>query len=284
MRRISVVLCLSLLLGACGDDGSANPPDETAPVVTLVDLERFALLAGTAEVAVWVDEDAAVKLLAGDTVLAEARTACHPSDPPICDGGPAMLRLDVADVPDGLLRVTAIAIDDAGNVGRSVEVPVIVANRGERIEVDYDPAPEVSIPEAYEGVELDVRATAESRAGIRKIITWVTWENPVAGDAVDGWLLEYSLGQGLCPHRGIQYVAEESFAGEIVLELDRADVDPDIVATYPEADRESDTFPTGDDPLTYGLFFGHVKPMEPAAHAGASLPIQVGLVYLYAED
>ena len=110
------------------------------------------------------------------------------------------------------------------------------------------------------------------------MITWVTW------DASAGWLLEYSLGQGLCPHRGIQYIAEESRAGEIVLELDRADVDPTIVAKYPLADRESDTFPTNDDPLTFGLFFGHVKPMEPAEHAGTSLPIEAGLVYLYAEE
>jgi hypothetical protein len=267
MRRISGLLVPLFLAAACGGDsdtGDGAPPDTTAPAVTL-DVARFALLSGTATVPVTATDEhlAAVRLLEDDAVLAE--------------GVGAALSLDTTTVEDGLHRFSVVAVDEAGNEARTAEVPVIVANHGERVEVTYDPAAEVAIPAAYEGVELDVRATAPSRAGIRKLVAWVTW------DPTGDWLLEYALGQGLCPHRGIQYLAEESRDGEIVLELDRADVDPAIVAGYPEADRDSATFPTNDDPLTFGLFFGHVRPTEPAAHAGETLPIEAGLVYLYAE-
>jgi hypothetical protein len=269
MRRFSALVALTLLLPACGEDsdpGEKAPPDETAPVVSF-DQARFSLLQGTAELAVTVTEEhlAAVKLFAGETLLAEA--AALP------------LAWDTTAVADDLYRLTVVAVDEAGNEGRSAEVPVIVANHGKLAEVDVEPGPEtvVEIPENYESVEIDVRVLAESEANIRKVITWMTW------DPADGWLLEYSLGQGLCPHRGKQYLAEESRDGEIVLALDRADVDPAIVATFPAAERESDTFPTNDDPLTYGMFFGHVKPMEPAEHVGMSLPFEAGIVFLYAD-
>lgn len=277
MRRFSwLLLSLPLLLAACGEDdsdpgaggtgGQEVPPDETAPVVSL-DVERFDLLEGQAEIPVTVVEEhlATVKLFAGETLLLESATL--------------PLTWDTTAVEDDLYRISVVAVDEAGNEGRSEEVPVIVANHGKLAEVTVQPTDEmvVEIPENYASVDIDVRILAQTEANIRKVITWMTW------DPADGWLLEYALGQGICPHRGKQYLAEESRDGEIVLALDRADVDPAIVATYPPADRESDTFPTNNEPTTYGLFFGHVKPMEPAEHVGMSLPFEAGMVYLYAD-
>lgn len=296
MRRLFWLLVLVPVLAVCGEDkgdgnnggsggsggsGGTNgtdipgEPDVTAPVVTL-DLERFALLRDGVEIPVAVEEEhlAGVRLVAGDEVLASG-PACQPTDSECAYDG--HLLLDTPAVADGLYWVSALAIDKAGNETRTAEVPVIVANRGERVEIEYDPGAVVKIPAIYDGQEIDVRAQATSKPNIRRVITWVNW------DPAANWRLEYSLGQGLCPHRGILYVAEESLDGEIVLDLDRADVAPAIVANYPAADRDSDTFPTNDDELTYGLFFGHVAPMDPSEHLGASLPIEAGMVFLYAE-
>jgi hypothetical protein len=94
-------------------------------------------------------------------------------------------------------------------------------------------------------------------------------------------MLEYSLGQGFCPHRGIQYLAREDGGGEIVLSLARTELSDEVVARLPAGERESETFPANGDPATLGSFFGHINPLEPADHINQSMPIEVHFVFLY---
>jgi hypothetical protein len=89
----------------------------------------------------------------------------------------------------------------------------------------------------------------------------------------------------LCPHRGIDFLGEgnrpSSDTGEIIIDLPRSGLAPEIVSKLPTAEQNKDTFPSNNDPMTFGLFFGHIRPMEPAEHVNQSIPIEVHIMFYY---
>jgi len=261
-----------LMARALRDDGAAAyssvvvvTVDLTAPVVS-VPLERFTVVQGSVAVTATVTEahPDALRLVADDgTVLASAFP------------GTFDLLLDSTGMADGPLGARVEAIDLAGNVGASAPLVLVVANGGEQLEVEYIPMAKVAVPENWQTAEYHTRVMSEVRPGVKRILAWVTWDP--SGD----WQMEYSVGQGTCPHNGIQYTSAQSRAGEIVIDLARVDLSADVVAKFPAADQATDVFPVNDDPATFGSFFSHVAPLDPADHVGQSVDILAGTVVFY---
>ena len=265
--------------GADGQSGTGGPVtitiDNTAPRVWF-ESERLQIVFGKVTLTLAVEEEhvAGVRLLDSET-----------GDVYVTVEGPATeLTWDSAEIRDDLYRLTAEVTDLAGNVGRARDFPIVVAYFGAEANLDWYPpaAPEPGespqfayVPANYASVEFHTRFTAAAVPGVRKLLVWATW------DSKQDWLLEVAMGQGICPHQGIKYLSEESRSGEIVLELDRADVPPEIVERYPRADQDSATFPKNDDPRTFGLLFGHVAPMDPADHVEERLPVDGHMVLLF---
>jgi len=164
--------------------------------------------------------------------------------------------------------------DTVGHSTRVESFPLIVANYGDFHTIEYDPSAELFVPTNYLTAEYDTRGMVPTYAGVKRIISWITW------DASAGWLVDYSIGEGLCPHRGIEFVGAESDTGEIIIELGRDELPPTVISRFPVEERTRTTFPTNDDPLTFGIFFGHARPLEPADHVGQRLPIQMHMVLI----
>ncbi len=239
--------------------------DLTPPVVS-VPLERFTVVKGSVALAAQVTDlhPDTLRLVGADgAVLATAFP------------GTSDLLFTSTEVADGAHDVHVEATDLAGNTGASAPLVFVVANNGEELEVEYIPMAKVSVPENWQTAEYHTRVMSEVRPGVKRILTWVTWDP--SGD----WQMEYSVGQGTCPHNGIQYLAKQSRAGEIVIDLRRAALDPAIVAKFPVEEQTSDVFPINADPATFGSFFSHVAPLDPADHVGQSVDIQAGTVVFF---
>jgi len=249
--------------------------DNTSPRVS-IESDRFQILFGRVTLKLDISEPnvAAVRLIdqATEAVLVT-------KDEAVTD-----LVWDSTGIEDDLYRLTVEVEDEAGNVGRAQDFPVIIAYFGTEAAMEWYPPAEYAegesamfsyVPANYSQVEFHTRFSTPSVPGVRKIIVWVTWEKK------EDWLLELAIGQGICPHQGIKYVSEESRDGELVISLARAEVDPVIVAeSFPRASQDTDTFPVNDDPRTFGLFFGHMAPMDPADHVEEKLPLDGHMVLL----
>jgi len=250
--------------------------DNTAPVVAITS-ERLQVVFGPVTLDVEIDEAhvADVKLLdqESEEVLAQADTAV------------GSLSWDSTQQEDDLYRLALEVTDEAGNVGRVDGFPIVVAYNGQDCPVQWIPPTEVPEGESKKwthvpsnwmtGVEFHTRVMANNIPGVRKVITWLTWD----GD--EDWLLEFAMGQGFCPHRGISYLKEESRSGEIILEIARDELPDDIVMQFPAAAQDDDTFPHNGDPASFGSFFGHIAPMDPADHVNERIPIDSHIVFLF---
>lgn len=240
--------------------------DNTAPVVAM-GVDRYALIRGNGPVALAIE----------DPTLATVRVASDLAgvvyDGPADPAEPAFV-WDTTTAEDRIHRLTVTATDAAGHSATLSDFPVIVANHGEAYEVTYDPSAQVYVPEDYLTAEFHTRGSVPTHPGVFRIITWLTW------DPSAGWTMQYTLGEGLCPHRGIPFVAQESDSGEIVIELSYDMLPSTTVRLFPEEVRQPTTFPSNDDPLTFGTFFGHVAPLEPADHVGQRVPIEMHFVLI----
>ncbi|MBI5486771.1 MAG: Ig-like domain-containing protein [Deltaproteobacteria bacterium] len=238
--------------------------DNTAPVVRL-GLDRFGLVRGDADVALDLVEahPATVRVVDQFGTVYDGPADASGSFP--WDATAAEERVHWLDVE---------VVDAAGHSGSLLQFPVIVVNHGDAYEVEYDPAARLFVPADYATVEYHTRGMVPTHAGVKRLISWITW------DPEADWLVEYSIGEGLCPHRGISFISEESRSGEIVLELGRDELPSSIITLFPAEDRASSSFPTNDDPLTFGMFFGHASPLEPAEHVEETLPIEMHYVLI----
>ena len=254
------------VLGA-GEASATSEPltldvDNTAPVVGMA-LERFGIVRGDATVALDLVEahPATVRVVDQFGSVYEGTLDAASSFP--WDTTAAEERVHWLDVD---------VTDAAGHAGSLRRFPLIVAQYGGAYDVEYDPAARLFVPADYATTEYHTRGMVPTYAGVKRIISWITW------DPTENWLVEYSIGEGLCPHRGIAFVTEESRSGELVIELGRDELPSSIVALFPVEDRASPTFPSNTDPLTFGMFFGHASPLEPADHVGETLPIEMHMV------
>jgi hypothetical protein len=237
--------------------------DNTAPVVAF-SLERFGIVRGSDTVALDLVEAHPA------TVRAVDQFGTIYEGP--LEGGAFPWDATAAEERVHWLDLTVT--DAVGHVATVTQFPLIVVNNGDAYAIEYDPSAQVAVPVDYATAEYDTRGMVPTHAGVKRIISWMTW------DASSGWLIDYSIGEGLCPHRGIEFVSVESRAGEIVIELGRDELPSSIVNLFPEADRASTTFPSNTDPLTFGTFFGHARPLEPADRVGQSLPIEMHMVLI----
>ena len=182
---------------------------------------------------------------------------------------------DTTAVGDGVYYLYLEVTDRAGNTSQINGFPVVVANFGAEVDVTYAPDATVFVPENYATTEYHTRTTAVMEDGVERIISWLTW------DGESGWLMEYAVGEGICPHRGIAFARQESRTGEIVIDLARADLPESVTSQFPAEYQSSSTFPNNGEPTTLGAYFGHVDPLEPADHVGDSLDIEVRTVFFY---
>jgi hypothetical protein len=262
---------VTLVAHATGADAQA---DESDPVTVVIDntaplaafgIPRFALLAGEADVALDVVEAnvASIRVTDGATVLFASTEAA------------ASFVWDVSALEDRLHRLALEVTDIAGRTARVADFPVIVANHGEEVAVTYDPSARVSVPVDWATAEYHTRGSATARPEIVRLVSWAAWE------AAAGWRMEYTIGQGLCPHRGIAYRSVTEASGEAVIELGRDELASSITSLWPAEYRSEPVFPYNADPLTFGAFFGHLNPLDPETHVGTWLPIEIHYVYLY---
>ena len=239
--------------------------DLTAPKV-VIDLPRFSVVSGDVTVPLLIDEPnvTSVRLLDEDDAELAAGGA-----------GTTDFVWSTTAEDDGLRWLRAEVRDAAGNVTTCEPWPVAVVNNGEEVPVEYIPTAEVYVPANYMSTEYHTRVMTPTKLDVKRVVSWLVW------DASQDWLLEYSLGQGFCPHRGIQYLLAESDTGVIVLDLARTDLPRSIVHELPADAQDSDVFPIDDDPATFGSFFGHVSPLEPADHVEQTLPIEIHYLLFY---
>ncbi|MBI5544333.1 MAG: hypothetical protein HY901_10615, partial [Deltaproteobacteria bacterium] len=234
--------------------------DNAKPVVSL-QLERLSILKKTAKVEFTVADAhlAKIQLLADDAVVAEIA------------GAATSLWWDTTKTEDGLRKVKLSVVDAAGNTEVTSEQLVVVANTALVPEIEYDPRPLVSVPPNWQSVEIDVRGMVTNPGGVKRMLSWLTWD-----PALD-MNLEYALGLGLCPHRGIKIIDAESRKGEIIIEIDREDVAASVASKFP-AGSDPKTFPVNDDPATLGTIFGHIAVLDAADHVNESVPVEMHFV------
>jgi len=244
--------------------------DNTAPVVSL-DVDRFAMLEGTVELPVTLEEAnvASFRLFSehGDLMTAEDLSDSISWDTTGADSRAHRLSLEVTDA--------------AGHTATTEAIPVVVINGGEEIDVVYDPSSWIIIPEPFDPTaEVHTRSTAlMTDRPVGRIISWLTW------DATSDWLIEYTVGQGICPHRGVAYHGEENRDGEILIDLAWTDIEADIQNQSLEFDTDypegGTCYPYNGEITTCGAFFGHIADMEPADHAGQELEVEVHYIFIY---
>ncbi len=253
--------------------GADSPPvdvvvDNTAPVAAFgPDFPRISVISGEASVPVTVEEDnvESVVLSSGDVELARVTASA------------GALTVDTTALEDGVHRLSLVVTDVVGRAAEVTDFPVVVVNNGEHRTVTYDPYQQLYIPTDWTTVEYHTRGSALSAPDVDEIISWLVWDESAS------WTITYAIGQGLCPHRGIEYHSAMSSEGEIILTLKRSELNPVIVARLPAEDQTSDVFPYNTDQLTFGAYFGHAAPMDPADHVEETLPIEMGMVLLYAD-
>ena len=238
--------------------------DNTAPIISF-GVERLTLVEGEATVPLSIDEANLSTIRVSDQfgVLFSATESAE------------SFTWDTTTINDGVYWLHLEVTDVAGATSQIVGHPLVVANHGQEVAVVYAPDATASVPTDYATTEYHTRATAAMEDGVVRVLTWLTW------DVQEDWLMELTVGQGICPHRGIPYVRQESREGEIVIDLARADLPADIVSQFPAADQAGTTFPNDGDPATFGSLFGHVDPLEPADHVGESIDIEVHTVFFY---
>jgi hypothetical protein len=238
--------------------------DNTAPVVAFVQ-ERFGLVRGSVVVP--------LELIEAHPATVSVRDQFGTIYEGALEG--ASFEWDASAAEDRLHWLDLDVTDAAGNVGSVRQFPLIVVNHHSSApQVEYDPEARLAVPANYATAEYDTRGMVPTHAGVARIISWITW------DASSGWLVEYSIGQGLCPHRGIEFASAESRSGEIVIDLGRDELAEAVVARFPADERDRSTFPANAEPLTFGIFFGHARPLEPAEHIGESVPIEMHVVLI----
>jgi len=240
--------------------------DNTDPVVAM-GVDRFALIRGNGPVALDIDEPHLATVRVVSDLVGEVY------DGP-ADAAAPEFTWDTTTAEDRIHRLSVTATDSLGHTATLTDFPVIVANHGEEYEVEYDPGARVFVPVNYATAEYDTRGQVPTHAGVFRLISWMTW------DTTAGWNLQFSIGEGLCPHRGIEFISTESNTGEVVLELSYDMLSSTIVSRFDPAFRQPTTFPTNTDPLTYGVFFAHVRPLSPADFVDQTLPIEIHYVLI----
>jgi hypothetical protein len=260
--------------------------DNTAPEAS-IGLERMSVLEGQATVPVSITEEnvTQIRLLDGDD-----------NELAVATEGVDELSWDTTAVESKVYRLHLVVTDAVGNEVESDEVPVVVVNNGYAFdddEIDYDPSGWVIIPDPFdETVEIDIRqypamdipGVEENVENIVRVISWMTW-NPEDAPDVE---LEYSIGQGICPHRGLQYLADSNADGEVILDLAWADMDADLQQASIDQDQDgyeegSGVFPYDGDILTRGTFFGHIRAIDAEDHAGLEVLTTVHFVFIFGD-
>ena len=245
--------------------------DNTAPTASL-DIEHLAVLEGQVDVPVTVEEEniAAVRLMIGDTEVASVTTL---------DGD---FPWDTTTTASGLHSIRLVVEDAAGRTVETSEEQVILINNGYHLtdeDLNYDPGPWVVAAE-HTRIEAFMGISGTDPDNIIRVIMWLTWDGSL------GWNLDYAMGQGFCPHRGIQYHHEESDTGELLMDVTWSELESVFrnagSAQDPDHSADSPVFPYNGDPATRGNIFGHINVLE--AGSGTSLDFTANFVFIYGDE
>lgn len=254
------------------DEPFAIVVDNTAPVASL-DVEHLSILEGQVDVPVTVEEEniAVARLMSGDTEVASVTSL---------DGD---FPWDTTTATSGLHTIRLVVEDAAGRTVETNEELVVLINNGRHLdedenEINYDPGPWVFAAE-HTRLEAPMGIPGTDPENIVRVITWITWDGSL------GWNLDYSMGQGFCPHRGVQYHHADSDSGELILDVAWAELESVFRnagnAQDPDHPADAVTFPYNGDPATRGNIFGHVNVLE--AGSGSSLDFTANFVFIYGE-
>ncbi len=241
--------------------------DNTAPEASL-DIERMSMLEGQVDVPVTVTEEniAAARLMSGDTELASVTEL---------DGD---FPWDTTTATSGFHSLSLVVEDVAGRSVETSEVLILVVNNAHHLTADefaYDPGAWAS-PSGHTRVQAPMAITGLDPENIVRVITWLSWDD-------SDWTLDYAMGQGFCPHRGIAYMQEESNSGEIILDIAWTELETVFQnagrAQDPDHPADAESFPYNGDPATRGNFFGHVNVID--AGGGTDVEIEVNFIFFY---
>lgn len=236
--------------------------DNTAPVLTF-EMKRLPILNGPSYIPFELVEanPAEIRVIYEDEIVATGE-------------GTHNINFNPEGLEDGIRALSLEAVDALGRATRSAPIEFVVVNNGRKATIDYIPTNASAVPENYQDVEYHTQVIVPSEEGVRRVLTWLTWEDPT-------WEFEYDMGQGTCPHRGITYITESSDSGEILIDLSKEDLPSSIQMSFSAEQREAETFPVNNDPATFGSFFAHINPLSPADHINESIPIEVNMVLFY---
>jgi hypothetical protein len=256
--------------------------DNTAPVVSL-DVVAMEIFEGDVEISVSIEEA---------NISSVCLLSDHEGEITSVTEEVETLSWDTLNSESRLHRISLEVSDVAGNVTTTDEIPVIVGNNGlllDQGELQYSPSAWVSIPDPFDSAaEIhSIVAASQTAAGadpeaIVRVVTWLTW------DVEEDWAFEYSLGQGICPHRGVAYDYEESDDGLAVIDIAWTEVPATqqeaALVHDPSHPEDAVTFPYNADPATCGSFFGHVAALEPESHAGERISFQTSFFFIFGEE
>lgn len=257
--------------------------DDIDPVISL-DVDRMSILVGEAGLAVSIDEEnvVSVRLLDDeeDEVLVEASEESDELtwDTTAVESKVYWIRLEVEDIGE--------------NVAETEAIPVVVANNGYVVEQDqlmYDSV-WVIVPEPLDPtLDIHVKVAApldvigSEPDTITRLITWLTWD----AEEAEGMSIEYATGQGICPHRGVTYMAAESDTGELIIDMAWVEVPTaaqQAALVYdPAHPEDSSYFPNNGEITTCGAFFGHLAPMDAEDYEGLEFLYTAHFVYINGE-
>lgn len=192
---------------------------------------------------------------------------------------PSMFKWTMSDTdPNGLHNLRLTVTDLAGNTTQSNTQTFVLSRPDGLPTVEYDRSPfQLNITGDYLTTETHIKGWATTQDNIKQVISWIRWNSNTI------WELKYSVGQGICPHRGIEYKSASGNDGELFVNLTREMLSSSIENSLPLSNQGSDVFPNNGDPLTLGSFFGHVAALDEGAHVGETLPVEMHFVFVYAD-
>jgi len=196
----------------CGDNLEPAPgkqvANDTMPPVVTMQVGRYDVFKGWAEIPVSATDDgevARLELFLDGIKVAEAQNASF------------TLVWDTVPWSDGIHSLRAVAYDAAGRKGTTETVPILIVNGGET--VVFDEAPETqgwledtfSVPANWSGSEIDKKYHFTMPEGVTRVMAFLVW------DGESGFVFDYSLGTGNCPHSGKVMEDRADDSGEILL-------------------------------------------------------------------
>ncbi|MFH1809927.1 MAG: hypothetical protein ABIJ09_14375 [Pseudomonadota bacterium] len=249
------LLALSLLAAAgCGPSEEVRTPLDADPAaeVAITNFTIYDGVMGSKEVMVYIKVDreiSRVELLCDDATEPAASA----------EGRVTSLMWDSTRCAEGVVNLVARVVDEDDHTYDSPAMSLVVVNRGRVVSLTEGNLGTIRIPTTYDGTqEVDVKHHWNNPAGQTRVVAIATW-NLTASDPV--WMIEGSVGCGVCPHSGSLWgQPEETDASPFIIDMRASDINQTWLDT------------------TQAFF--HLRPLDAQNHLGENLPYTMA-VYLF---